>query len=349
MATWGRPPNYFTNVEAQDTYPDFGSKLSQDIRRNEPPIPLGGYPYTLSDPSDISRSQVRYAPLKYAGDVAQYEFDYFSGGQCQIWIGDVLVDDINQLGFNVEHPRLPIYGYSSVLYDTTTSGRVIVSGSFTINFKEAAYLFLILQRYKELGRRKPMTTGAAKKMQTDQAKVMNANTLQHVIDEESGLGKIDPAYRQEVKKLLDKQEAYKKGYIVRKTLEDMGLDETTYKENLINNPNFNAETGMRDTLKVMEPEFWQDFNHEMDARAEVYEDSIWGDQGESTAYGGLPSRADQITDFDIFLTYGDMNNQLANHTVRRLLNVELVGTSQAVEISGFPVQEAYTFIARDFR
>lgn len=81
--------------------------------------------------------------------VTKMNEEYFSGSQASIFIGDVWVDDILDWQCSVGANSIPIYGYGSTFYDRAVQGRVLVQGSFTINFREPNYLFAILARYNE--------------------------------------------------------------------------------------------------------------------------------------------------------------------------------------------------------
>lgn len=58
-------------------------------------------------------------------------------------------------------------------------------------------------------------------------------------------------------------------------------------------------------------------------------------------------RFDKIPKFDIFAIFGDYRNPEAQHTVRKIKDVYLVGQAQSVISNGEPIQEVYEFIARD--
>lgn len=73
--------------------------------------------------------------------------EYFSGSQASIFIGDIWVDDIIQLDFNDSYSAKPIFGYGSTWYDHVAEGRELIQGSFTINFREPNYLWIILSTY----------------------------------------------------------------------------------------------------------------------------------------------------------------------------------------------------------
>ena len=79
-----------------------------------------------------------------------YDQEYFSGTQATIYIGDVWVDEVTSFAFQVTQAKAPLYGYASQLFDAVSRGPRLVRGQFTINFKEAGYLWLVLERYKSI-------------------------------------------------------------------------------------------------------------------------------------------------------------------------------------------------------
>jgi hypothetical protein len=58
-------------------------------------------------------------------------------------------------------------------------------------------------------------------------------------------------------------------------------------------------------------------------------------------------RLDQYPMIDVWIVYGDMSHQPPNHTVKKLLDLSFVGQAQTIEISGQPIYEQYSFIARN--
>ena len=73
--------------------------------------------------------------------------EFYSGSQASIFIGDLWVDDICDWQYQINYSAAPIYGYGSQLYSHVAEGRVLVQGSFSINFREPNYLWAILKRY----------------------------------------------------------------------------------------------------------------------------------------------------------------------------------------------------------
>lgn len=72
--------------------------------------------------------------------------EYFSGADLSIYVGDVFVSEVNRLQFALTQQIRPIYGYNSYTYDALAVGNRIVQGSFAINFTEPYYLEKLLAR-----------------------------------------------------------------------------------------------------------------------------------------------------------------------------------------------------------
>jgi hypothetical protein len=70
--------------------------------------------------------------------------DYFSGADANIYFGDIWVEEINGLNFRLEEKVMPLFGYNSHTFDVVARGARLVEGSFSINFKQAGYLQMIL-------------------------------------------------------------------------------------------------------------------------------------------------------------------------------------------------------------
>lgn len=84
--------------------------------------------------------------------MAEINEQYYSGNQASLFIGDVWVDDITSIDYTLQHTRMPQYGYGSQHFDFVPKGSIIITGSFTINFREPNYLWLVLERYKDFNK-----------------------------------------------------------------------------------------------------------------------------------------------------------------------------------------------------
>jgi hypothetical protein len=195
----------------------------------------------------------------------------------------------------MEQQKRPIYGYASHHWDFVAKGTTIVTGNFTINFKESGYLHIVLQHLAENSISSspiPSAPNYKPNMATTTSPVSRANI---------------------------------------ESLIQQGVTPDTYK-------------ALSDLSKLPDDKF-EDI-------AEKFEDAIWGPKGSSAERDPLAiakalRRPDLMKNFDIFLTFGNLDDAASNHTARRIREVELVGQSQLIEVSGEPIQEAYTFIARD--
>jgi hypothetical protein len=264
-----------------------------------------------------------------------YEYDWFSGSQINLMLGDVLIDTCVGIQYDVSQSRTPIYGYGSQYYTFVADGKVLVSGSFTIAFKEAGYLFWPIQRFIN---RKVQGEWTTPRYSTDKQgrPIRGYDTTQ-------GDGTFTNAA----------QEARKK-----KTMK-------ANVEQMLDWQHGPERVGSRYNR------FWQELGAMEDDRfedwAEVFEDSIWygSDNANPLMRDQLFSnnieehleiddedvlshrRADQYPPIDIWITYGDMSRQSVNHTVKKIMDVSFTGQSQVIEISGEPTYETYQFIARN--
>lgn len=259
---------------------------------------------------------------QFTGEI--YDNEYFSGTQASLYIGDVLVDEISSFAFNVQQTKTPIYGYASQLFDAVSKGPVIVTGTFTINFKEANYLYLVLMRYQaftkavdeQIRKATNNTIARSKKGQETNAELgLNAlNSLRS--------GRVPTPFDPDSKK------------VIRQGIERLISGKATPGERT---EFFQSLTGFASTRGL---------DTEFEALAEVLEDSVWS----------IPENADDLVrrtddnyfdNFDLYFTYGDYNNLKANHTVERITGVHLTSRGKAVSVSGEPIQEEYQFIARN--
>jgi len=74
------------------------------------------------------------------------ESGYFSGRDAAVYFGDQFIDEIVSIHFAVQEAVLPYYGYASRIWAGIIRGQRQIAGSFTINFKDAGYLYLVLRR-----------------------------------------------------------------------------------------------------------------------------------------------------------------------------------------------------------
>ena len=88
-----------------------------------------------------------YPDLTYQ---ATNKFDFYSGSQATIWLGNIMLDDIAAIQWVRSQNKMPIYGYASQYWDAVAKGTVMINGNFTINFRQQGYLQAILDLIQKL-------------------------------------------------------------------------------------------------------------------------------------------------------------------------------------------------------
>jgi hypothetical protein len=277
-----------------------------------------------------------------------YEYDHYSGSQIVVMIGDVVIDNAVAVQYDVQQSKTPVYGYASQYYTFVADGHVLVQGALTIAFKEAGYLLWPIQRYINLvgdGR----LSGGNKSFQTASRFSTRGN-------------EITRGYKPSDNTLMEASRAAEDKTVMRANVEQV-MEWTNPKRADASTPikNNSSYNNFLTSLGHLPDGAFEDW-------AEVFEDAIWYGSDPTNPMvrdklfaKTLPESVTEIKDedvlnhrrpdlypsIDIQIVYGDMSEQAPNHTVRKLLDVSFVGSSQTIEISGQPIFEQYTFIARN--
>ena len=265
----------------------------------------------------------------------RYEYDHFAGSQISVMFGDVVIDNAVAINFDVHQSKTPVFGYASQYYTFVSEGKVFVQGTLTIGFKEAGYLLLPIKRYSDLNQMDQWTT-----------------PRYNVEDGEIVYG-YSPSGDSTKPFQSAANAAHRKKVMEVNVEQMMGWTGDSYRDSLAYN------------------HFWRDLgalpDDKFEAWAEVFEDVLWygSDPKNATMREQLFSgnirpdgiideetvlshrRADQYPPIDIWITYGDISRPVVNHTVKKLLDVSFVGQSQVIEMSGEPILETYSFIAKN--
>ena len=275
-----------------------------------------------------------------------FEYDFYSGSQITVMLGDVLVDNAVSINYKVEQTRAPVFGYASQYWSFMSDGHVIVTGALAIAFKESGYLLAPIQRFLQLqgSQSTPYPSG-------------QPTTPRYYRDDPGG--ELDIAHQSDKlfanATFMELSAAARHHRTIRSNIEQT-------REWRQNNAEYNQ----------LYYNFWHKLgalpDRDFEDWAEKFEDAIWYGSDTSnpytreklnsknvTSFDDIEDdelilshrRADQYLPVDIWITYGDTNNQNTNHTVRKLMDVQFVGQSQTIQISGEPVFEVYNFIARN--
>lgn len=261
-----------------------------------------------------------------------YDLEYFSGAQMNMYIGDVLIDEVTSLNVMVRQQKMPVYGYADQLFAKVAAATVLVQGTFTINFKESGYLYTVMERYKSL-------TGG-----------IGAPILSPFISNKSfsGLPK---------DRTGGAKQSSQSGFLRRQNIEQISaaVDSIT-----------SGQSNGQPIRKEDEIEFFRSlsgFNNDAAPRngsvagalnpaediMEAFEDKIWGLNTLDADSEGRRGDSNRWDDFTIYITFGDYNrNDRVNHTAKRIDRVHLIDQAQTIMINGEPLAEQYSFIARNF-
>lgn len=259
--------------------------------------------------------------------------DFYSGSQAGMFIGNMFIDDVYNVQFQVQAGLRPVYGFKSANYDILLRENEIVAGSFTINFKEAAYLYLILKEYNK------------RKSFLDRSDPNLGASKQAILAEEALR-----AANQAISKDPIRFDSY-----YNSTIEDVLRYNGTGSE-AVQKDGQEYDSEMTNALQRLRNISDSDFEN----KVEALEDMIWGEAAPNNIDTGDPLnfkndppstapthfRGLQETPFNITMTYGDFTSNAHNHTLRVIRDIMLTGSNQVVDMSGRPIQEQYTFIAR---
>lgn len=258
-----------------------------------------------------------------------YNVEYFSGTQASIYIGDVWVDEVTSFAYGVFQNRRPLYGYSDMLFRDVAKGQVLVQGQFSINFKEAGYLWLVLRRYHDMlrslkdpreqeefirafGSKTPFIGSVPYKNEDGKTRVLTNNVIEN---------------KQNIERLINGQySTYQKNQALTNLASQASL------LGLPSNKRLGRNRGNRSAESIFE----------------AFEDRVW--QGDQSELDEEDRRADdpRLNPFDMYILYGDFaGDDRVNHTIHKLSNMHITGSSRQIVIDGQPIQEQYSFIARN--
>jgi len=287
-----------------------------------------------------------------------YEYDWFSGSQINVMIGDVLIDNSVAISFSVQQSKTPVWGYGSQYYSFVAPGKVIVQGSLTIAFKETGYLLWPMKRFAELSSKVEAQIAAGEPV--------DGFSPRYSVGEQ---GERVSSYKEEGTSgnpLTAAGEAAANKRVMVANVEQMvswDADARSAGKRL---------EQRQGQLRRKYNRFYRDLGALSDTQfekyAEVFEDVVWfgtdranpfirdrtfsnditdAKYGDDVEMIYQHRRADQYPPIDIFIVYGDMSRQQPNHTVKKILDVSFTGQAQTIEISGQPTFEQYEFIARN--
>tara|TARA_Y100001973_G_C5182838_1_gene325951 strand:+ start:1152 stop:1958 length:807 start_codon:yes stop_codon:yes gene_type:complete len=244
---------------------------------------------------------------------------YFSSNQSLIFIGDRLIDEALACAYKLEQRKVPIYGYASQYYDKIASGKIIISGSLSINYIDHAYLSLAMihimlgNKGKNASHKRSLVQKSIRdKFGTSLEEMLNPGTIGSSTPQNPNSG------MKEIAQFIATNPAA--GKKIMKDLRDKywgGANDSAFKEGFGTNLTYN------------------DFN---DLTQDKINNMNFSDKI-------LFSRPDQMPPVNITVSHG---NPLAKDksTYRILQDVSFISMEQHISPSGQPQSETYHFIAK---
>lgn len=250
-----------------------------------------------------------------------YDLDYFTGSQMFLYIGDVWVDEITSLEYVIQQQKIPLYGYASQLFDDTAAGRVLVQGSFTINFKEQGYLWAVLRRYFNITAASLGVRSAKSDNQLLKTNRGSSRTMPDILNDKGN------------------RVASNGTRISKASIERMTQGEATRGERF----KFYHDLAAYATFDTNSPRdrIFEDI-------VEAFEDEVWQPNSSNAGLNSQIRRIDanKFDGFDMYIVFGNYSVPGANHSVRKIIGVRLLSESKSIVIDGAPIQESYSFIAQ---
>ncbi len=270
-----------------------------------------------------------------------YNIEYFSGAQVSLYIGDVWVDEVTTLSYGYQQSRTPIYGYASTLFDDVSEGHILVTGQFTINFKEAGYLWLILDRYRQLNKRRASLTAESTNPFLDSG-LASRDGIDKLINHETKSWVRNETFKEIAAQVVKFQ--FQGGINVSESAlsQYTDLNRSNARTSLggfasdTRAAGSSASIGEKRSLGAAEGKF------------EAFEDLVWQEAPEVLDEKNRRADDPRLNPFEIYVAFGDFaGDNTANHTIERLRNVFILGKSKQIVIDGMPIQEQYSFLARN--
>ena len=235
--------------------------------------------------------------------------EYFSGANARVYFGDIWVDELDSLQFEINETVAPIYGFHSYVYDKIARGTRIVNGQFSINFTETGYLQIIMDRLSskiDRGNNNLLWDNAREAMEIDTRRNTSQRNIENILSASTN----------------DTYEDYI----------------TSLKNTFWGKPGSQSNTVSRTGAQR------ESDTHFFGNADTAYGDNLLKTHGFNILIDFSPSANER--DFEDCLNDQSKNRSLYQ-TVRSIMGVQIISERQEMDISGQVLKVTYGFIARD--
>lgn len=77
---------------------------------------------------------------------------YYSSVDADIYFGNIFIDEVVSIGWQVQQNAMPLFGYNSFTFDDMAVGNRIVTGQFAVNYTESNYLTKVMSTMTKISR-----------------------------------------------------------------------------------------------------------------------------------------------------------------------------------------------------
>jgi hypothetical protein len=118
---------------------------------------------------------------------------YFSAVDGEIYFGDIFINEVTSIAWNVQQQTMPIFGYNSYTFDDVAVGSRLIQGQFAINFTERDFLNKIQnsETFRKISRRMYAEDIGATTLYSDYRKRLHLPLWDKGFDIVIGLGKVN--------------------------------------------------------------------------------------------------------------------------------------------------------------
>jgi hypothetical protein len=258
------------------------------------------------------------------------QLTYYSAPQANIYINGVLLDECYDIQYSYRETKEPIYGYLSKFFDAMVDGTVIITGSFTINYKHDQYLAKVLQKAND-------PTGYTLGASVIDSSTAKRQSLTKYNDEYKSLLSLYATALTKKKAALNGEKnsptppTVEQAFDISNPLQFIGK-----KEPDLNNPSTAKEPSVEDILDKLR-NLKSKINNltatNLDLQSTADDPSSW-------------NRAEDIKSNNENGFVIEFNFNGTPH--KKLVDCTLLGHAHQISLSGQPVKEYYQFVARAF-